>query len=60
MILKKILNFWKSEPHDSYKKNSYKKRVYYIYIYQHKNEGLIKLEGYVTIRKKGTQCTGIE
>ena len=30
MILKKFLNFWKSESRDSYKKNSYnkKKRVY--------------------------------
>ena len=27
MILKKILFFWKSEPRDSYKKNSYKKKV---------------------------------
>ena len=26
MILKKFLNFWKSEPRDSYKKNSYKKK----------------------------------
>ena len=25
MILKKFLNFWKSEPRDSYKKKSYKK-----------------------------------
>ena len=29
MILKKFFNFWKSEPRDSYKNNSYKrKRVY--------------------------------
>ena len=27
MILKKFLNFWKSEPRDSYKKNSYKKKL---------------------------------
>ena len=26
MILKKFLNFWKSEPRDSYKKNSYLKK----------------------------------
>ena len=31
MILKKFLNFWKSEPRDSYKNNSYnRKRVYMI------------------------------
>ena len=29
MILKKFLNFWKSEPRDSYKNNSYKKRSVY-------------------------------
>ena len=26
MILKKFLNFWKSEPRDSYKNNSYKRK----------------------------------
>ena len=26
MILKKFINFWKSESRDSYKKNSYKKK----------------------------------
>ena len=31
MILKKFLNFWKPEPHDSFKKNSYiKERVQFI------------------------------